>query len=155
MCLSHLFHTYQPFVYWQLLNVYFGKQWNPDEMPYKVDLHCLLRQNNLQQKEIQYHSGNITQYIQLTIPSSLHQIMRNKPFVYKYLTCWCFTSQSPIFQFSFMSGCVPVYLGWTSTKLRIKCLAQGHNAASLVSLKPATPWSQVQHSYHWATVHVL
>ena len=29
---------------------------DPVEMPNKVDLHCLLRQKLIQQKEIQYHS---------------------------------------------------------------------------------------------------
>ena len=43
-----------------------------------------------------------------------------------------------------MSGWI--FLGLTSTKQRIKCLAQGHNAVSLVRLKPATPRSRVKHS---------
>ena len=30
--------------------------------------------------------------------------------------------------------------------MMIKCLAQGHDALSLVRLKPATPRSQVKHS---------
>ena len=37
--------------------------------------------------------------------------------------------------FSVMSG--QVFLGLTSTKQRIKCLAQGHNTVPLVKLKPA------------------
>ena len=39
-----------------------------------------------------------------------------------------------------------VFLGWTSTKQRIKSLTKGHNAMPLVSLKPATLRSRVQHS---------
>ena len=40
-----------------------------------------------------------------------------------------------------MSG--QVFLGWTNTKQRIKCLAQGHNAAPPVRLEPATPQARV------------
>ena len=36
--------------------------------------------------------------------------------------------------------------GLISTKQRIKCLAQGHNAVALVRLEPATPQSPVKHS---------
>ena len=46
--------------------------------------------------------------------------------------------------FSVMSG--QVFLGWTSTKQRIKCLAQWHNAVPLVRLELPTPQSQVKHS---------
>ena len=45
---------------------------------------------------------------------------------------WFFMSQSIIFQ-----PWRDVFLGWTSTKQRIKCLAQGHNAVSPVSLELA------------------
>ena len=34
----------------------------------------------------------------------------------------------------------------SSSKLGLLCLAQGHNAVTLVRLKPAVPWSQVKHS---------
>ena len=33
------------------------------------------------------------------------------------------------------------------TKQRIKCLAQGHNTVPLVRLEPATPRSQIKHSF--------
>ena len=46
--------------------------------------------------------------------------------------------------FSVMLG--QVFLGCTSTKLRIKCHAQGHNAVSPVRLELETPQSQVKHS---------
>ena len=39
-----------------------------------------------------------------------------------------------------------LYLLWTSTKQRIKCLAQGQNTVPLVSLEPVTLQSQIQHS---------
>ena len=39
-----------------------------------------------------------------------------------------------------------VFLGWTSSKQRIKHLAQGHNTVPLVRIEPPTPWSQVKHS---------
>ena len=46
--------------------------------------------------------------------------------------CWCFTSKSTIFQSCLpLSGQFPVFLCWTSTKQRIKCLAQGHNTVPL------------------------
>ena len=40
--------------------------------------------------------------------------------------------------FSVMLGRFSVFLALTSTKLRIKCLAQGHNAVSPVSFELAT-----------------
>ena len=36
--------------------------------------------------------------------------------------------------------------GWSSTKQRIKCLAQGHNAVPPVGLEPTTPQSRVKQS---------
>ena len=51
---------------------------------------------------------------------------------------------NPSQQFSVMSG--RVFLGLTSTKQRIKCLAQGYNAVAPVRLKPTTPLSRVKHS---------
>ena len=45
----------------------------------------------------------------------------------------------PVNIFSAMSE--RVLLGWTSTKQRIKCLAQGHNTVPPVRLEPATPLS--------------
>ena len=38
------------------------------------------------------------------------------------------------------------FLGWISTKLRIKCLVQGHTTGVPVSLEPATSRSQVKTS---------
>ena len=52
-------------------------------------------------------------------------------------TCFvCFDSLHPSQQDGF-------FLGWTSNKQRIMCLAQEHNT---VRLKPALPWSWVKHS---------
>ena len=51
---------------------------------------------------------------------------------------------APINNFSLFSG--RVSLVWASTKQRIKCLAQGHNAVPPVRLKPTTPPSLVKHS---------
>ena len=39
-----------------------------------------------------------------------------------------------------------VFLGGTSTKLGLMCLAQGHNAVTSVRLKQAAPRSRVKHS---------
>ena len=48
----------------------------------------------------------------------------------------------PVNSFSVKLG--RVFLGLTSSKQKIKCLAQGHNA--VVKLEPATPRSRVKHS---------
>ena len=45
--------------------------------------------------------------------------------------------------FSVISGRFPVLLALTSTKIKLKCLTQGLNALSPVSLEPATVQSQV------------
>ena len=50
----------------------------------------------------------------------------------------------PVNNFSVMSGWV--FLGWTSTKQGLMCLAQGHKAVPSVRLEPATPRSWVKHS---------
>ena len=63
------------------------------------------------------------------------------------LSSFCFIDlilYIPISIFSVMLG--RVFLGWTRTKQKIKCLAQGHNAVPLVRLEPATPQSRVKHS---------
>ena len=39
-----------------------------------------------------------------------------------------------------------VFMGCTSTKLGLMCLAQGHNAMMPVRLEPTALWSQVKHS---------
>ena len=52
-----------------------------------------------------------------------------------------FDSLRPINNLSVIKG--PVFLGWTSTKLGLMCLAQGHNA---VRLDPVAPRSRVKHS---------
>ena len=46
--------------------------------------------------------------------------------------------------FSVMSG--GVFLGWTSTKQGLMCLAQGYNAVPPVRLKPTMPRSRVKHN---------
>ena len=50
----------------------------------------------------------------------------------------------PVSNFSIISGWV--FLGLTSTKQRIKCLAQGHDTVQPARLQPATPRSRVKHS---------
>ena len=50
----------------------------------------------------------------------------------------------PVNNFSVMSG--RVFLGWTSTKQGLMFLAQGHNAETLVRLKPTALRSPVKHS---------
>ena len=39
-----------------------------------------------------------------------------------------------------------VFLGWTSTKLGLMCLAQGHKAVMPVRLEPTAPRSRIKHS---------
>ena len=56
----------------------------------------------------------------------------------------CFDSLCPSQQFFSHVG--RVSLGWTSTKQRVKCIAQGHNTVSLVMLQPTNPRSHVKHS---------
>ena len=55
-----------------------------------------------------------------------------------------FDSLDPINNLSVMLG--QVFLGWTSSKLGLMCLAQGHNAAMPVRLEPMAPRSPVKHS---------
>ena len=50
----------------------------------------------------------------------------------------------PINNLSVIKG--RVFLGWTSTKLGLMCLAQGHNAGTPVRLEPAALRSRVTHS---------
>ena len=50
----------------------------------------------------------------------------------------------PVNNLSSMSG--PVFLGCTSTKQELMCLAQGHNTVAPVRLEPTTPQSRVKHS---------
>ena len=53
-------------------------------------------------------------------------------------TVWfvCLILYIPVNNFSVMSG--QVLFGWTSTKQRIKCLAQGHKAVPLAAVKART-----------------
>ena len=39
-----------------------------------------------------------------------------------------------------------VFLGWSSTKQRLMCLSQVHNAVTMVRFESANHWSQVKHS---------
>ena len=50
--------------------------------------------------------------------------------------------------FSVMPGLFPVFLGWTSTRQRKKCLAQGYNTV----IEPAILWPAV---YHWAIMLLI
>ena len=50
----------------------------------------------------------------------------------------------PVNNFSVMLG--RVFLGSTSTKQGLMCLAQGHNTVPPVRLEPATPQSRDKHS---------
>ena len=65
--------------------------------------------------------------------------------VYLY---WCFMSW--VNNFSHTSGWFLVFLGWTSTKQRIECLADGHNTVTPVSLEIAT-----LQSHDWCSTEPL
>ena len=56
----------------------------------------------------------------------------------------CFPSLRPINNLSVING--RVFLGWTSTKLGLMCLAQWHNAVTPMRLELAAPWSRVKYS---------
>ena len=55
-----------------------------------------------------------------------------------------FDSLCPINNLSVIKGWA--FLGWTSTKLGLMCLAHGHKAVTPMRLKPAAPRSWVKHS---------
>ena len=52
-----------------------------------------------------------------------------------------------LYQQSFSYVGMRVFLGSTSTKLGLMCLAQGHNTVTPVRLKPAALWSRAKHSH--------
>ena len=63
--------------------------------------------------------------------------------VHVCLFVW-FDSLYPINNISVLYG--RVFLGWTSTKLGLKGLAQGHNAVMPTRLEPAAPRPRFKHS---------
>ena len=63
------------------------------------------------------------------------------PFVLFVCLIWFFTSHQQ--SLSYKGTGLP---GWTSTKLGLLCLAQEHNAVTLVRLEPGAPRPQVKHS---------
>ena len=81
-----------------------------------------------------------------------HDLLQKKLFwlhlgdvVYKSLIYFVwFDSSRPINNLSVIKG--RVFLGWTSTKLGLMCLAQRHNTVMPVRLEPAVPRSWVKHS---------
>ena len=56
----------------------------------------------------------------------------------------------PVNNISVMLRQFLVFPGWTSTKQQIKCLAQGLDTMTTVSLQLAILWSPVLHSTKWA-----
>ena len=62
-------------------------------------------------------------------------------FCHKFCLIWFFTSVNNL---SVIKGWI--FLGRTSTKLGLMCLAQGHNAVMLLRLEPPAPLSRVKHS---------
>ena len=79
-------------------------------------------------------------YVTLAIPRCIHTL--NLEFLPKRIQEICtrlnvlfvwFDAFSPINNLSFTSG--RVFLGWTSTKLGLMCLAQGHNAVPILETR--------------------
>ena len=57
--------------------------------------------------------------------------------------CFDWILYNSVNSISVISG--QVFMGLTSTKQRINCLAQGHNAVALVRIEHVTPRSRVKH----------
>ena len=75
----------------------------------------------------------------------LEQFLKRFLFTYIQLNLFVwFDSLRSINNILVMQG--GVVLGWTSTKLELMCLAQGHNTVTPVRLKPEAPLSWVKHS---------
>ena len=89
------------------------------------------------------------QAIQLIILYQLTKFVtpcyNNFPYLeYKFFLNFLFDSLRPMNNLSVIKG--RVFLGWTSTKLGLMSLAQGHNAVTPMRLEPGAPWSRVKHS---------
>ena len=68
--------------------------------------------------------------------------------IYLFLFVW-FDSLRPINNLSVKQGWV--FLGWTSTKLRLMCLAQGPQRSITGEARTRSPLVSSQALYHWAT----
>ena len=99
---------------------------DPDEMQHYVKVKKIFRRKNTLSLKI--YSPTPLDYVQWTIPNLL---------VLFGLNLYC-----PVNNFSVMSGLI--FMGLTSTKQGLLCLAQGHNTVTPVRLEPATPWSPVK-----------
>ena len=75
--------------------------------------------------------------------STCHQISSLWVTCVLFVLLILYNNFSTINNFSTMLGWFPVFLGWTSTKQRIKCLAHWHNTVTSVSLEPVTLRSQI------------
>ena len=82
--------------------------------------------------------------VQVMPDFSLTGVIPDISFLIYYAPFVWFDSLRPIQQFFSYAG--RIFLGWTSTKQGIMCLAQGHNAVHPVRLEPATPWFGDKHS---------
>ena len=61
----------------------------------------------------------------------------------RFCSFLCVNALCPSQQFLDMSVQFPVFLGWTSTKQQLKCLAQGQNTVTTVSLQTPTSNSSI------------
>ena len=100
---------------------------------------------------------SILTYYYTFFPWLIHKFVCWFFFIFDFLIfiflMWCFFiffswNLLLVNNFSVMSGC---FLGRTSSKHKINCLAQGQNILHLVRLGPAT---SSQSLFHWATAHL-
>ena len=74
--------------------------------------------------------------MEIEIPTSIHANIKVCFTLTNMFVCFDLIIYEPVNFFSVMSG--RVFQGWTSTKQRLKCLAQGHKAIPLVRLNSLT-----------------
>ena len=99
-------------------------------------------------------SGNRKKLYTCTVQTlyNVHKTLSHYNIKHVLYFVW-FDSLRPINNLSSING--RVFLGWTSTKLGLMCLAQGHKAVTLVRLEPAASRLWVKHSTTALLIHVL
>ena len=100
-------------------------------------LFCFHLSNYIKNVTFEKYS-KILAFFTLKTPSYLTFVLLSQDFCLFDLILYMLVNN-----FSVMSG--SVFLGWTSTKQGLVCLAQGHNALTPVRLEPAALPSLVKH----------
>ena len=124
----------------------FSASWRSSRNKYTISYTqlYLLAFENQQKLTLRYTIRGIRCHFQnakLRCQMTSHQYLLISTKTKKHLFCVNY-SQSTFFQ----SCRGRVFLGWTSTRQRIKCLAQGHNAVPPMRHEPRTPRSRVKPS---------